>query len=350
MFSFLLRRLLSLLPTLLGVALITFLIMHATPGGPWDESAETRTSDESVEALLNVQFGLDKPFFFNPDAAQQATRENQNALQIAQAFLDGQFFRYLDNLAHGNLGPSYRYRGRQVQDLLFQPDVGRAFWQNRVTMTLLLGVFAMTLAILIGVPLGVAAGLKQNTLIDHAGLVLATLGYAIPSIVMGILLIYIFSVWLNVLPVLNFEYWDAWQPWLLPALALALPTAAYIARLTRASVIEVKQQDYVRTAHAKGLKENIIVMRHILRNALMPIVTFLGPALAALITGSFIIESQFGVNGIGVLFVDSINKRDYGVILALTLFYTLLVALANLAVDVLYGVLDPRLRAGRKGA
>ncbi|HZQ05470.1 MAG TPA: ABC transporter permease [Anaerolineae bacterium] len=350
MSSFLLRRLLSLLPTLLGVALITFLLMHATPGGPWDQNAEKRISDESVEAALNVQFGLNKPLFFNPAAAQQALRENQNPLQIAQALFDGQFFRYLDNLAHGNLGPSYRYRGRQVQDLLFQPDEGRAFWQNRVTMTLLLGLFAMLLALLIGIPLGIAAGLKQNTIIDHAGLIFATLGYAIPSIIMGILLIYIFSVWLNVLPVLNFEYWDAWQPWLLPALALALPTAAYIARLTRAQIIQVKQQDYIRTAHAKGLNENIIILRHILRNALIPIVTFLGPALAALITGSFIIESQFGVNGIGVLFVDSINKRDYGVILALTLFYALLVALANLAVDLLYGFFDPRLRAGRKGA
>jgi oligopeptide transport system permease protein len=206
----------------------------------------------------------------------------------------------------------------------------------------------MALAILIGVPLGLAAGLNPNSWMDRFGLVTATVGYAIPNFVMGLRLIFIFSVWLDLVPVLDNDFWGHWQAWVLPTVALALPTAAFLARLTRASILEEMQQDYVRTARAKGLRESTIIARHILRNALVPIVTFMGPALAALVGGSYIIESQFGVNGIGVLFVDSIVARDYGVILALTLFYALVIVLANLAVDVLYGFLDPRLNSGSR--
>lgn len=347
MIGLILRRILWLIPTLFGVALLTFVIMHATPGGPWDQDAESRISEPGLEQALNRQFGLSKPLLVNFEAAQAARAADKNVLEIATALLDSQFVHYLGNLVRGDLGPSYRYRGRQVQDLLLEPDQGRAFWQNRVSMTMLLGIGALGLALLIGLPLGLAAGLRQNSLLDHASRVVATIGYAIPSFVMGILLIYVFSVWLDVMPVLDYSYWDSWQPWLLPAFALALPTAAYIARLTRASVIEVARQDYVRTAHAKGLKSPAIVLRYIVRNSLVPVVTFIGPAFAALVTGSFIIEAQFGVNGIGVLFVDSISRRDYGVILALTLFYAVLIALANLAVDIAYGFLDPRIRERR---
>lgn len=347
MSAFVVRRILWLIPTLFCILLITFAIMHATPGGPWDTDAQSRASDPAVQAALDRQFGLDKPLYLNLPAAQAAWANGGNLPAAAVALFDSQFVRYLGNLGRGDLGPSYRYRGRQVQDLLFQPDAGRSFWQNRVVMTLLLGLLAMGIAVLIGMPLGLMAALRQNSALDHLGVLLATIGYGIPSLVMGILLIYVFSVWLDLIPVLDFSYWDSWQPWLLPAFALALPTAAYLARLTRSSVIEVMRQDYVRTARAKGLSEPLVITRHVLGSALVPVITFMGPALAALIAGSFIIESQFGVNGIGVLFVESIGKRDYGVILALTLFYAVLVVLANLIVDIVYGFLDPRIRESR---
>lgn len=346
MLPFIFRRLVWLVPTLLCVLLITFVIMHATPGGPWDTNPNTRVSDPALASALDRQFGLDKPLLLNTDAASRALRESGNPLTATQALFDSQLFAYASNLAQGNLGPSYRFRGRSVQDLLLAPEPGRAFWQNRITATLLLGLGALLLAILIGVPLGLAAGVHPNSWMDRLGVVTATVGYAIPNFVMGLLLIFIFSVWLDLMPVIENDDWGSWQPWVLPIIALALPTAAFLARLTRASVVEIVQQDYVRTARAKGLRESTILARHILRNALMPIVTFMGPALAALVGGSYIVESQFGVNGIGVLFVDSIGARDYGVILALTLFYALVIALANLAVDVLYGFLDPRLRSG----
>lgn len=347
MTSYLLRRLAWLVPTLLAIALIAFVIMHATPGGPWDRELATRPPDPGLRAALDRQFGLDKPLFFNFDAAQAALAARANPLQVVQSLLDAQFFLYLDHLAHGDLGPSFRFRGRAVQEIIFEAAPGRASWQSRFMLSALLGLAALTLALLTGVPLGLASGFRPNSSLDRAGLVVATLGYGIPSFIMGLLLIYVFSVWLGLFPVLDADLWESARPWVLPILALALPTSAYLARLTRASVIDVLRQDYVRTARAKGLPESVVAFRHVLRNALLPVVTFSGPALAALVTGSFIIEQQFRVNGIGLLFVESISRRDYGVVLALTLLYALLIVLANLAVDMAYGLLDPRLRPGR---
>lgn len=341
--QYLLRRVLWLVPVLIFVSLITFVIMHATPGGPWDTSPDSRTSDPRVQAILDKQYGLDKPLFFNPTAAQQAQAEGANPLQVGQAYFNGQYFAFLSNLTRGKLGPSYRYTGRQVEDILFQPPSGKPVWQSRFGTTVFLGLLAMVIALVIGFPLGLIAGLRQNTIVDNLSLLVATVGYGIPSFVLGILFIFIFAVWLGWIKVLDFDYWTRWQSWALPALTLAIPTGAYIARLTRTSVIEVMRQDYIRTARAKGLAENMVIFRHIVRNALIPVVTFIGPALAALVTGSFIIETQFSVNGIGQLFVESITRRDYTVILSLTLIYALIVAVANLGVDIVYGFLDPRI-------
>lgn len=349
MTGYLIRRVLWMIPTLFVVLLITFVIMHATPGGPWDISPDSRTSDPRVQALLDKQYGLDKPLYFNPDAAQQAAAEGGSPVAIVQGLFDSQFFAYIKNLSQGKLGPSYRYRGKSVEQVILTPDSGKPIWQNRLTTTMFLGVFAMFLALIIGFPLGLIAGLKQNTVLDNAGLLVATVGYGIPSFVLGIFFILIFAVWLGVINVLEFDYWERWQAWFLPGLTLGIPTGAYVARLTRASVIEVMRQDYIRTARAKGLGERLIVFRHIVRNALIPVVTFIGPALATLVTGSFIIESQFSVNGIGRLFVESIGRRDYSVILALTLLYAALIAVANLSVDIVYGFLDPRIKVGGKG-
>ena len=336
-----------MIPVLFFVVLITFVIMHATPGGPWDVDPSSRTSDPRIQAILDRQYGLDLPLFFNAEDGQAAIAAGKNPIEIAQGFLSGQFEKYLWGLMQGDLGPSYRYRGQSVNDILFSPSVtGKPAWESRFGTTAFLGIVAMTFALVIGFPLGLIAGLKQNTLVDNISLFIATIGYGIPNFVLGIFFIFIFAVWLGFIKVLEIDYWERWQAWILPALTLAIPTAAYVARLTRSSVIETMRQDYVRTARSKGLAERAVIFRHIVRNALIPVVTFIGPALAALVTGSFIIETQFSVSGIGRLFVESIGRRDYTVILALTLVYAFLVAIANLFVDIIYGFLDPRIKVG----
>lgn len=347
MTGYLIRRTLWMIPVLFFVVLITFVIMHATPGGPWDVDPNSRASDPRIQAILNKQYGLDLPLFWNTLAGEEAISAGKGPVEITQGFLSGQFERYVWGLLHGDLGPSYRYRGVSVNDLLFTPtDSSKPAWQSRFGTTGFLGVVAMVFALSIGFPLGLIAGLKQNTILDNISLFIATIGYGIPNFVLGIVFIFIFAVWLGMIKVLEIDYWERWQAWILPALTLAVPTAAYVARLTRSSVIETMRQDYVRTAHAKGLAYRVVVLRHIVRNALIPVVTFVGPALAGLVTGSFIIETQFSVSGIGRLFVESISRRDYTVILALTLVYAFLVALANLVVDIVYGFLDPRIKVG----
>jgi oligopeptide transport system permease protein len=349
MAQFAIRRILWMVPTLFFVSLITFVIMHSTPGGPFDNQAESRTNDPRVIERLEKQFGLGKPLFFDLEGAQKALSAGQGPVAAVGAFFNGQYFAYVRNLFQGKLGPSFTYKGRQVEDVLLEARPGQPFYQSRVGTTFFLGLLAMTLAMVIGFPLGLIAGLNHNKVIDNVSLFFATIGYGIPSLIMGLLLIMIFAVWLGWIRVMNFDYWKNWNAWILPALALALPTSAYVARLTRASVVEVMRQDYIRTARAKGLQERSVIIRHIVRNSLIPVVTFIGPALAGLVTGSFVIESQFNVNGIGFLFVTAIGKRDYTIIMALTLFYALLVAIANMSVDIVYGFLDPRIRASGKG-
>ncbi len=347
MTRFIVRRFLWMIPVLFSVTLITFIIMHSTPGGPWDVSPDSRTSDPRLQERLNKQYGLDLPWFVNAQASQTAIVEGQNPLKVTQAFFNAQFPIYLWKLLQGDLGPSYRFRGQQVNDIVFQPaEEGKPFYQSRFGTTFTLGVVAMCFALIVGFPLGLLAGLKQNTLWDNASLFLATMFYGIPNFVMGIFLILIFAVWLGVVKVIEMDQWSNPRSWILPAITLGIPTAAYVARLTRSSIIETMRQDYVRTARAKGLAERIVTVRHIVRNALIPVVTFVGPALATLVTGSFIIESQFSVNGIGRLFVESISRRDYTVILALTILYAFLIAVANLVVDITYGFLDPRIKVG----
>jgi len=347
MTRFLIRRILWMVPVLFFVTLITFIIMHSTPGGPWDVQPDSRASDPRLADKFNKQYGLDLPWFINPAGAQAAITAGNNPLEVVQSFFKAQFPIYLYGLLRGDLGESYRFRGQQVSDILFAPaEDGKPFYQSRFGTTFVLGVLAMVFALVVGFPLGLIAGLKQNTFWDNISLLLATAFYGIPSFVMGIFLILIFAVWLGVIRVLELDQWTNPRSWILPAMTLGIGTAAYVARLTRSSIIETMRQDYVRTARAKGLAERMVVFRHIVRNALIPVVTFVGPALATLVTGSFIIESQFSVNGIGRMFVESISRRDYTIILALTILYAFLVAVANLAVDVVYGFLDPRIKVG----
>ncbi|HDD23871.1 MAG TPA: ABC transporter permease [Chloroflexi bacterium] len=309
MIKYLIRRFLWLVPVFFTVALVTFVLMHAAPGGPWDTDPMMRKVDPRTEAVLNRRYGLDKPLW--------------------QQFLD-----YVWNAAQGKLGPSYRLRGRQVEDVL----------RERFPTTAKLGLLALAMAIVVGLPLGVIAALRQNTWVDYFSLFFATVGTAVPSFVLGIFLIIIFASWLHWVTVLESD-WSSFKPWILPAVVLGVGTAAYIARLSRSSMLEVIRQDYVRTARAKGLSERAIILQHMLQNALIPVVTILGPALANLITGSFIIETLFRVPGMGRLYVTAINQRDYSMIMGTTLFYAVIIALTNLGVDITYGFLDPRIKA-----
>jgi len=298
-----LNRLFWIVFVLIAVAFITFSLMHLVPGGPWDREKELAPQ---VIENLNKKYGLDKPYFV-------------------------QFGSYMWNVLQGDLGVSYSYQDRGVTEILL----------DGLPKTATLGGVAFLIAILIGVPLGMAAALKQNSIIDYIAVFFSTLFASIPGFVLGIFLVLIFSVSLHLLPTGG---WGTIDHVIMPAFALAALPAAYIARVTRASMLDVLHQDYIRTARAKGLAEYVVLVRHTLRNALIPVMTVIGPELAFLITGSVVIESVFSIPGTGRLFVQGIAQRDYGLIMGTTLFYAFIIAVANYVVDVLYGVVDPRIR------
>jgi oligopeptide transport system permease protein len=241
------------------------------------------------------------------------------------------------------MGPSYRVRGRTIQDILFSPPEGKPFYYSRFGYSVRLALASLSIAIFVGIPIGTIAALKQNSIIDYISLFLATAGISVPSFVMAIFLIIILASWLHLISVVP-KSWDTIRPWILPAVVMGFGTTAYTARLTRSSMLEVMRMDYVRTARAKGLAERVVVVRHMIKNALIPVVTILGPALAGLVTGSFIIETMFGFPGMGRAYVTAIGQRDYSMILGTTLIYAMLVAVANLSVDIVYVLIDPRIR------
>jgi oligopeptide transport system permease protein len=265
MLRYLIRRLLALIPVLLFVALFTFALMHIAPGGPWDRE---RRLDPAVEANLNAKYHLDQP-------------------------LPIQFVQYVWELLHGDLGLSFTNPGFSVQEV-----IGRG-----IGVTAQLGLLAAALAIVLGVPLGVLAALKHNSLIDYGSMFFAIAGYTTPSFVLGIFLLVLFAVHWHALPPGG---WGRPAAMIMPVVTLAAAPTAILARYTRASMLDIRGQDYVRTAYAKGLRERTVVVRHMLRNALLPIITVLGPVTAALVTGSFIVETVFRVPGIGRLYINAI--------------------------------------------
>ena len=303
MLRFVIRRILWLVLVLFIVLAITFILMHLVPGGPWDR--EKALAPKVVEAL-NKRYGLDKPLW-------------------------EQFFNYIGGVLHGDLGISYSRSDRTVTSILMEG----------LPKTATLGVLAFILAQALGIPFGMAAALKQNSLIDYISVLFATIFASIPGFVLGILLMIIFSVTLHWLPTSG---WGSVQQLIMPVLCLAALPAAQSARITRASTLDVMRQDYVRTARSKGLMENVVRVRHIFRNSLIPVVTVAGPELANLVTGSFIIENLFAIPGIGRMFVQGIGARDYSQIMGSILFYAITIALLNLVVDILYAAIDPRIR------
>lgn len=308
MAGYVLQRILWTVPVVFAVALVTFVLMHQVPGGPWD-----RTKKLPPEALQNVNhaYGLDQPLW-------------------------QQFDDYLLGLARGDLGVSFRRGNRPVTGVL----------GDGIQVSATLGLLALAVSATVGVALGLVSALRRNTLVDYAAVTFATMSASVPSFILGMLLLVVFTAQLHWLPSGG---WGSPQQAVLPVLALSALPAAYIARVTRASMLDVLQQDYVRTSRAKGLPERVVVLRHMLRNALIPVLTVIGPIAAMLVTGSFIVEQLFAIPGVGRTFVTSIQARDYGVIMGIALFYTFVVAAANVAVDVLYAVVDPRIRYGRYG-
>jgi len=301
---YVIRRLLLIIPTMFFVALITFTLAHAAPGSPFDRNANRPMSQETIDRI-NRYYGVDKP-------------------------IPEQFVTYMGNLLRGDLGLSFT-RQRPVVDIIGQ-GIGTTFQ---------LGLGALVFALAFSIPLGIISALKQNTLIDYSSMLVATIGTTIPSFVIAIFLIYIFGVNLNLLP---FVGWGSWQHMVMPMFVLGLGAGAFLTRITRASMLEAIRQDYVRTARSKGLRERTVIVGHALKNALIPVATIIGPATAGLITGSFIIETLFNVPGMGRLYIISILARDYPVIMGTTLLYAFLIMIANLTVDILYGVLDPRIK------
>lgn len=338
MIRFILNRILWLIPVVIVVAGVTFFLMYRAPGGPWDR--EKPLPQVTVDQL-NRKFNLDKPRWLNTGEFQEELDSGErNPYTLAVTLLDTQFFNYLKNVFTGDLGPTYASRGSEsVQDLIGQ----------KFPVSLKLGVVAVLFAIVVGIPLGVAAALKQNSSVDYAAMFGSTLGVAVPTFVSGLILLIFMSRIFHVSPIRSPDDWKGFfsTAYILPGIVLGLGTTAYVTRLTRASVLEIKGQDYVRTAQAKGLGFRTVTWRHILRNALLPVITILGPAAADLITGSIIIETIFGAPGLGSSFVTSIGKRDYSTLVGITIFYALLIAVANLLVDISYGILDPRIRNSR---
>jgi oligopeptide transport system permease protein len=301
--SYAVRRLFGAIPTLLVILTITFFLVRLAPGGPFDGE---RTLPAEIERNLAAVYHLDEP-------------------------LPMQYLRYLGQVVQGDFGPSFKYKDFSVTQLI---------WSG-FPVSLQLGGTAMLLAVVIGTALGAFSALRQNSGLDHAVMGTAMVGIAVPNFVVAPLLTLVLGVHLGWLPTGG---WGTWSQMLLPVVALALPQIAYIARMTRASMIETLRSNFIRTARAKGLPERVTILRHALKGALLPVVSYLGPATAAVITGSVVIEQIFGIPGIGRYFVQGALNRDYTLVMGVVIFYGVLIILFNLIVDLAYGLLDPRVR------
>jgi oligopeptide transport system permease protein len=300
-----LGRLLGVIPTLLVIVTAAFFVMRLAPGGPFDQE---QTLPPEIAANLEAAYGLDQPMVV-------------------------QYGRYLAALAHGDFGPSFKYKDFRVSELI----------ARGLPVTLAIGTLALLIAVGLGVPLGIAAALRHNRALDHAVMGIALVGIAIPNFVVAPVLALVFGVKLGLLPVAGWDGGDA-RYMVLPVVTLAAPFVAYIARLTRGSLLEVLEAPYMRAARAKGLSRGALMRRHALKPTLLPVMSFLGPAAAALLTGSLVVEQVFGLPGVGRYFVQGAINRDYTLVMGMVIFYAALILLLNLAVDLLYGWLDPRIR------
>ncbi|MFS0561676.1 ABC transporter permease [Terribacillus sp. 179-K 1B1 HS] len=306
---YLIRRFLIMIATILVIATLTFILMHSIPGNPF--TTQDRSTSEAVQENLNAHYHLDEPMIV-------------------------QYGIWIKSLATFDFGPSIKQPTETVNDLL-----GRGF-----PISAELGMWTITIALISGITLGVLAALKHNGIIDYIAMTLAVLGISIPNFILATLLIQQLAVNLQLLPAAT---WSSPMHMIMPIIALATGPTAIIARLTRSSMLEVLTQDYIKTARAKGLSPAKIVIKHALRNALMPVVTILGTLVAAILTGTFVIERIFAIPGMGKYFVESINNRDYPVIMGTTVFYSAFLIFMLFLVDVVYSILDPRIKLHKKG-
>lgn len=300
--AFILRRVLSLLLILWAIVSVTFLLLNSVEGGPYD--SERRALSPAVERNLRARYRLDDPLW-------------------------RRYFSYLSQMARLDLGPSFQYEDKTVNDII----------RDNAGKSIALGLLSVAISLAIGVPVGVAAALRQNRLIDHASMLGAIVCVSVPNFVVAAILIHVFVYRLRWAPL----GWGGLGHMILPALSLSAFSLAYITRMTRASMLETLRAEYVRVARAKGLSMGSAVVRHALRNALLPVVTYLGPLVASVATGSFVIETFFGIPGLGRYFVLGVANRDHGIVLGLAVCYTATLVIMNTLVDVVYAWLDPRI-------
>ena len=297
------RRAVSSLLTLFVVITITFFMMRAIPGGPFTNE---KAIPDFVLEKINARYGLDKPLYI-------------------------QYGKYLMNVMKLDLGPSYRYEGMTVNEII----------TSSFPVSALVGGIALVLALLVGIPAGIVSALKHDRWQDRLSMILATLGVTVPNFVIASILVYIFAWQLGLVTV---GFWEGLSTAILPAITLAGYPAAFISRLVRSGMLEVLNQDYIRTAYSKGLSESKVIYVHALKNAVIPVISYLAPLTAGILTGSFVIEQVFGVPGLGTFFVTSITNRDYTTIMGVTIFYSALLIGFNLLADLLLAVIDPRIK------
>lgn len=304
------KRLLYMLGSLWLIITATFFLMRMAPGNPF--TSEKKLPPE-IEANLNAFYGLDQPWY-------------------------AQYWDYMVKIVNWDFGPSFKYKSQTVNDLI----------NDGFPVSLALGAEAILIAVAIGVLLGVIAALNQNKWPDYSSMIVAVFGISMPSFILATLLQYFLAIKMQIFPV---ALWESPMHTVLPALALAASPMAYIARLTRSSMLEVLANDYIKTAKSKGLSKGVITIKHAIRNAMLPVVSYMGPLSAGIITGSFVIEKIFGIPGLGSHFVTSITNRDYTVIMGITAFYSVILLVCILLVDIAYGLIDPRIKltAGKKG-
>ncbi len=302
MLTFILKRILQAIPVIIAVITISFFLMKMAPGGPF--SAEKNLPPEIIQSL-NEYYHLDQPLY-------------------------KQYFDYLMGFVRGDLGPSFKYPGRTVTEII----------SSSFPVSLELGIYALFVAMFIGVISGVIAALRPNTVFDYVPMSLAMVGICVPALLLGPLLVLVFGIWLGWFPVAGW-YDTAYK--VLPAITLGTAYAAYIARLSRSGMLEIMHQDFIRTARAKGVKERHVVLKHALRGGLVPVVSFMGPAAAGLITGSFVVETIFQVPGLARFFVQAAFNRDYTMIMGTTVFFATLIIMFNMVSDIILVWLNPRL-------
>ena len=304
MLTYVIRRVLWLIPVMLVISMITFLLMHSIPGNPFEK--EDKPLRPEVIAQLEAHYGLDDPIW-------------------------EQYLRYMGNALRGDLGPSYNLVDRSVNDII----------ARHLPISAVLGGLGLLVALSVGIPLGIISALKQNSWLDYLAMFFAIAGVSVPALTLGPLLIWALALELGILPVAR---WGSIAQAVMPAFTLGIGSAAILARLTRASMLQVIREDFIRTARAKGVPERRVIIRHAMRNALIPIVTVLGPMFASLVTGSLVVEQVFAIPGLGRFFVDSVTDRDYPVIMGTTLLFALVLVVSNLVVDLAYSAIDPRIR------